>query len=63
MFPKVLKFVVCHADAVEARVTVAIAASKIFFIVSLLSLSLFVLLIKRRMGSENYSELFKFFLI
>ena len=56
-----LKFVVCHADAVEARVTVAIAASTIFFIVSLLSLSLFVLLIRRRMGSENYSKLFNFF--
>ena len=42
VLPYVLKFVVCHADAVEARVTVAIAASTIFFIVSLLSLSLFV---------------------
>ena len=32
VLPYVLKFVVCHADAVEARVTVAIAASTIFFI-------------------------------
>ena len=37
VLPYVLKFVVCHADAVEARVTVAIAASTIFFIGSLLS--------------------------